>query len=144
MRRAHLKHYGMRSANTPTKGWATPYNQRALSGMTDTDPLSRMFGLDLGQGGSQRTAIIRRLVKCTENVQLEHNICIEKSIRRTLYMFYCIAANRYYFVCSEFEGRRIRQSTIYGTRCRALWLYNQDPVELTRIKWVEQDWEPSE
>lgn len=138
--KAWTKQFVMRSASTPTKGWTTPYKQRAFSGMRGTDPLLRMFGLDLGQGGPERMAIVRRLQAVTIDVQLEHHICLEHTYQRKVFMFYCIGANRYYFVCEEFRGRRIRKSIVYGTRARALWCYNNDPIELTKIKWEEEDW----
>lgn len=140
LRKAWAKPYGARSANAPTKGWATPYNQRAFSGMRETDTVLRMFGLDLGQGSIPRHDIVKRLNSKLLDVQLEHHICLEHNLVRKLFMFYCLAKNKYYFVCVEYEGRRIRTSRIYGTRGRALWLYNQDPVKLTYIHWEEDDW----
>lgn len=141
LKKHHLKRFSSSVINGhqgTVPGWAVPYNHRAQSGLKETG-IMRMFNLDLGQGGRARAEIVQRLQRFTEEVQIENHIFLINTLLTKLALFYNESKNMYYFVYSEFGGRRIRRSKVYGSRARALWLYSADSKELTKITWVEYD-----
>ena len=141
-RRSYLKRFSASvingSAHTLNKDYVKEANNRANSALFLPPRLYDLFTVN---GARPRIEIIKHLQNMTEEVDLEKNILLSESDLRKLYLFFTVIGTRYFFVCVEFHGKRVRKSRIYGSRNRAYQVYDLDPKNLTGIDWVEQHWD---